>query len=59
MNISLLSLMLTAGFYDESGEWSYTAGLPAKTGQTGHAQGFSPSLKENRYFAVNCTRQAS
>ena len=27
--------MLTAGFYDESGEWSYTAGLPAKTGVGG------------------------
>ncbi len=31
----LLSLMLTAGFYDESGFWSYTAGLPAKTGVGG------------------------
>ncbi len=31
----LLSLMLTAGFYDESGAWSYTAGLPAKTGVGG------------------------
>ena len=31
----LLSVMLTAGFYDESGEWSYTAGLPAKTGVGG------------------------
>jgi len=31
----LLSLMLTAGFYDESGLWSYRAGLPAKTGVGG------------------------
>jgi len=31
----LLSLMLTAGFYDESGQWSYTAGLPSKTGVGG------------------------
>lgn len=31
----LLSIMLTAGFYDESGIWSYTAGLPAKTGVGG------------------------
>ena len=31
----LLAVMLTAGFYDESGMWSYTAGLPAKTGVGG------------------------
>lgn len=31
----LLSIMLTAGFYDESGLWSYRAGLPAKTGVGG------------------------
>jgi glutaminase len=31
----LLAVMLTAGFYDESGIWAYTAGLPAKTGVGG------------------------
>jgi len=31
----LLAIMLTAGFYDESGQWSYTAGLPSKTGVGG------------------------
>jgi len=31
----LLALMATAGFYDESGEWMYTAGLPSKTGVGG------------------------
>lgn len=31
----LLSVMMTAGFYDEAGQWSYTAGLPAKTGVGG------------------------
>ncbi|MBC2602360.1 glutaminase A [Puniceicoccus vermicola] len=31
----LLALMAIAGFYDESGEWMYTAGIPAKTGVGG------------------------
>jgi glutaminase len=31
----LLAIMMTAGFYDESGQWSYTAGLPSKTGVGG------------------------
>ena len=31
----LLAIMLIAGFYDESGEWACTAGLPAKTGVGG------------------------
>lgn len=31
----VLAIMLTAGFYDESGLWSYSAGLPSKTGVGG------------------------
>ena len=31
----LLAIMMTAGFYDESGKWSFTAGLPSKTGVGG------------------------
>jgi glutaminase len=31
----LLAIMLTAGFYDESGAWSMEAGLPSKTGVGG------------------------
>ena len=31
----LLAIMQTAGFYDESGRWSFDAGLPAKTGVGG------------------------
>ncbi|MEA2079183.1 MAG: glutaminase [Pseudomonadota bacterium] len=52
----LLSVMLTAGFYDESGLWAFTAGLPSKTGVGGGAvsvvpgqfaiAAFSPRLNE-------------
>jgi glutaminase len=52
----VLSIMMTAGFYNESGMWSYTAGLPAKTGVGGGIVavvpgamaivGFSPRLNE-------------
>ena len=31
----LLAIMATAGFYDESGEWMFNAGLPSKTGVGG------------------------
>lgn len=31
----VLAVMMTAGFYNESGMWAYTAGLPAKTGVGG------------------------
>ena len=30
-----MAIMLTAGFYDESGYWSMRAGLPSKTGVGG------------------------
>jgi len=52
----LLAIMLTAGFYDESGQWSYSAGLPSKTGVGGGVvsvvpgkfaiAAFSPRLNE-------------
>jgi glutaminase len=31
----ILAIMMSAGFYNESGLWSFTAGLPAKTGVGG------------------------
>lgn len=52
----VLAVMMMAGFYDESGKWAYTAGLPAKTGVGGGIVavvpgkmaivGFSPRLNE-------------
>lgn len=52
----VLAVMMMAGFYDESGQWAYTAGLPAKTGVGGGIVaivpgrmaivGFSPPLNE-------------
>ena len=64
----LLAVMATAGFYDESGEWMYTAGLPAKTGVGGGIvavvpgrfaiAAFSPRLNEagNSVRALNAIR---
>jgi glutaminase len=31
----ILAIMMMAGFYNESGKWAFTAGLPAKTGVGG------------------------
>jgi glutaminase len=38
----VLALMLTAGFYDESGRWAYDVGLPAKTGVGGGIVAVAP-----------------
>lgn len=37
-----LAIMATAGFYDESGRWSYEVGLPAKTGVGGGIVAIAP-----------------
>ena len=65
----LLAIMATAGFYDESGEWMFTAGLPSKTGVGGGIvsvvpgkmaiAAFSPRLNEagNSVRALSAIRQ--
>jgi glutaminase len=52
----ILAIMMMAGFYNESGKWAFTAGLPAKTGVGGGIVavvpgkmaivGFSPRVNE-------------
>jgi glutaminase len=65
----LLAVMATAGFYDESGEWMFYAGLPSKTGVGGGIvsvvpgemaiAAFSPRLNEagNSIRAMRAIRQ--
>ncbi|WOJ96994.1 glutaminase A [Congregibacter brevis] len=65
----LLAIMATAGFYDESGAWMFSAGLPSKTGVGGGVvsvvpgkfaiAAFSPRLNEagNSVRAQRAIRQ--
>ncbi|MEG1664868.1 MAG: glutaminase A [Mucinivorans sp.] len=38
----IMSLMATVGFYEHTGDWMYTSGIPAKTGVGGGVMGSMP-----------------
>lgn len=39
----IISLIATVGFYENTGDWMYTSGVPAKTGVGGGVMGLMPS----------------
>lgn len=40
----IVSLIATVGFYQHTGDWMYTAGIPAKTGVGGGVMGIMPGI---------------
>lgn len=40
----IISLITTVGFYEKTGDWIYTSGIPAKTGVGGGVMGVMPGL---------------
>ena len=40
----IVSLIATVGFYQHTGDWMYTAGIPAKTGVGGGVMGIMPGM---------------
>lgn len=40
----IVSLIATVGFYEHTGDWLYTSGIPAKTGVGGGIMGIMPGL---------------
>lgn len=47
----ITSLIATVGFYEHSGDWMYTAGIPAKTGVGGGIMGVLPGVMGISSFA--------
>lgn len=47
----ITSLIATVGFYEHTGDWMYTAGIPAKTGVGGGVMGVMPGLMGIAAFA--------
>lgn len=47
----ITSLVATVGFYERTGDWLYTSGIPAKTGVGGGVMGIMPGLLGISAFA--------
>lgn len=47
----IVSLIATVGFYEHTGDWLYTSGIPAKTGVGGGVMGVVPGLMGIAAFA--------
>ena len=48
---AITSLIATVGFYEHTGDWMYSAGLPAKTGVGGGVMGVLPGVMGISAFA--------
>ncbi|MEG1643573.1 MAG: glutaminase A [Bacteroidales bacterium] len=44
LSSKITSLITTVGFYEKTGDWIYTSGIPAKTGVGGGVMGVMPGL---------------
>ena len=55
----IASMMATVGFYEHTGDWLFTTGLPAKTGVGGGIMGVVPGVMGVAAFAPRWTRPAT
>ncbi|MFQ6940797.1 MAG: glutaminase [Alistipes finegoldii] len=55
----IASLMATVGFYEHTGDWLFTTGLPAKTGVGGGIMGVVPGVMGVAAFAPRWTKPAT
>ena len=51
LSSKITSLIATVGFYEHTGDWMYTSGIPAKTGVGGGVMGVMPGVSGISAFA--------